>query len=114
MLPTVIDTSLVIATSMTLMPSGHPDALREVQRQMRLINQAYRDPTVLRLTDEAVRYAALLHAPPGDESEDSRRERALAALEDLRCFLESGQAAESLPVDERTGEDPGRRRDQTR
>src|SRR4051812_40665291 len=88
MLTTAIDNSLVIAGSMMLMPSGHPDALLEVQRQMRLINQAYSDPNVLRLTDDVVRSAAILHGPPGADPEVRRRQRARDALERLRNVLE--------------------------
>jgi hypothetical protein len=88
MLPTPIDNSLVIAASMALMPCGHPEALPEVQRQMRLINRAYPDPGVLRCTDEVVRSATILHGPPGDDSESERRHRMQAALERLRACLE--------------------------
>jgi hypothetical protein len=87
MLTTAIDNSLVIAGSMMLMPSGHPDALLEVQRQMRLINQAYSNPEVLRLTDDVVRCAGVLHGPPGADSEVQRRQSARSALERLRNLL---------------------------
>ncbi|HUQ26022.1 MAG TPA: hypothetical protein VM140_10145 [Burkholderiales bacterium] len=89
MLPAAINGALVISGSMALLASGHPDALPEVQRQMRLINQAYPDPGVLRLTDECVRYAAALHGMPGGESEDSRRRKARAAVGRLRAHLET-------------------------
>jgi hypothetical protein len=94
MLPTVIDNSLVISASMALLPCGNPDAVQEVQRQMRLINQAYRDPEVLRLTDDCVRFASELHSPPGPESEDLRRSRARAALHRLRACLDGLPAPE--------------------
>jgi hypothetical protein len=98
MLPTQVDNSLVIATSMALMPCGHPEALPEVQRQMRLINQAYADPAVLRCTDEVVRYAAALHGPPGDDSESERRHRMRTALERLRACLEGLPHPSPRPV----------------
>ena len=88
MIPVTVDNSLVIAASMALLPSGHPDALREVQRQMRLINKAYPDPAVLRLTDECVRHVAVLHGPPGGDDEETRRSRARAAIGRLRAHLE--------------------------
>jgi len=89
MLPSAIDSSLVIAASMLLMPCGHPDALLEVQRQMRLINRAYPDPGVLRATDDVVRHATRLHGPPVTEPESERREGARAAVGRLRALLES-------------------------
>src|SRR5262245_16523595 len=88
LLPITVDNSLVIASSMMLMPCGHPDAVQEVQRQMHLINQAYSHPDVLRLTDDCVRHATVLHGPPGSDSEGLRRSRARAAIERLRACLE--------------------------
>ena len=89
MLLTWVDNALAITSSMALLPCGHPDALPEVQRQMRMIIQSYSDPTVLRLGDDVVRHAALLHGEPGGDSEDLRRERARAAVGRLRACLEN-------------------------
>lgn len=89
MLRATIDTALVIASSMILLPCGHREALPEVQRQMRLINHAYPDPRVLRFTDEVVREASALHGPPGSEPESELRAAAQQAIERLRTLLET-------------------------
>ena len=88
MLPSPIESSLLIAESMLLLPCGHPDALWEVQRQMRLVNAACGDAVVLRLTDNVVQAAARLHGLPGEESEEERRARARAAITRLWTCLE--------------------------
>src|SRR5258708_25281919 len=89
MMSTPIESSLLIAESMMLMPCGHPDALGEVQRQMRLINTAYHpDVVVLRLTEQVVQAAAKLHDSPGAESEELRRGRGRGALAKLWTYLE--------------------------
>src|SRR5262249_21156785 len=80
---------LVICESLLLLRRGHPDAVREVQRQMRLVNSAYAEPTVHRLAEEVVRAAKLLHGPPGLEDERLLRQRARSTARRLRVVLET-------------------------
>src|SRR4051794_4297269 len=92
MIPSPIESALLIADSMMLMPCGHPDALWEVQRQMRLVNDAYGDPMVLRLTDNVVQAAARLHGRPSEDTEEVRRGRGRGAIVKLWTCLELLQA----------------------
>jgi hypothetical protein len=97
-MPTYVHSSLVICESMLLLARGHPEALRELQRQMRLVNDAYGDATVLRLTDEVVRAATILHGPPGLDDEFLLRQRAKVSLSRLRQALALLPAPRPPPI----------------